>query len=1063
MLSENPRNLILLKASAGSGKTYNLALNYLALALQEQSRFRHILAVTFTNKATREMKERIINFLVKIARSQDQNIISQVAEKSELSASEVIKRAQIELRNILHNYSYFSVKTIDSFNQKILRGFAREIGLLGNFKLELDTQMVLEVAVTEVIDKAGEIPEIKKWIVDFTRARLEDGRSWDISKDLKGLASELYNEQYKILETLNPQLISSTSELGVFISKLTKSKRTFEDQMKSIATQAIDVFDKYHLQASDFFQGNRGVFQYFFHILKPSGKYAPNSYVVKCLEDVEKWPSSKTQRKDEIINLVNNQLLSLLQEANSLYLSEITEYNTVSSILKNLYALGLFNEIKKAIDHYKKEHDVFLLSDTNIFLRGIIKENEAPFIYEKTGGWFYHYLVDEFQDTSKLQWENLKPLIVNSLDEQNSNLVVGDAKQSIYRWRGGDWELIEKKLLEDIQPGRINIQNLDTNWRSAQEVLHFNNALFENLPGEFKKTFEKEAPESLHILGNDFTRLYQNASQKMGYLDASIKGYVEINLVDKEDENGSLKKLKNQLERLQDAGYKLSDIAILTRTKAEGAKIIEYLGEQNQLNGEHRFNTVSNESLLLKNYPAIRLLINSFYFIKDPDNDLNLANLAIAYFNEKEESESLDQLLIKTNFKKEFQTLFPKKFLERIGEFQRYGLHNCSSELIGIFQLDKKSQNAPYLMAFQDTLQSFISDYGNDIFSFLDWWEENKQKLALQNPETIDAIRVMTIHKSKGLEFEAVILPYVDWNIDHEGNKSVFLWCKNENDEYPEQQMVPLKYVKDLSESHFSTAYFEEKQRALIDNLNLCYVAFTRAKRVLMVNTTKSTGNTKGKSVSSLLQQVIDSDSFLPGMEKDDDQFSFGHLHSIKPKGEIEKIVPTTYQISHWGKKAKLKKRGREFFEKGTEDRKEKINYGIIVHEILARISAPTDVPQLLLEYHFQGIISKEEIDQIEAQINSIFSNPVVAGWFKDQWDVKSEQSILSPGNDEMRPDKVLIKDLNAIIIDFKTGKELPEHGRQLARYKQKLKEMGFQSIKAYVLYISKNKVREID
>ena len=462
------------------------------------------------------MKERILAFLLKIARNEDSNLIEQIATKANLSTTETVARAQHELRNILHNYSHFSVKTIDSFNQKILRGFAREIGLPGNFKLELDTKKILDHAITRVIENSGENPEVKKWIIDFSREKMEDGQSWDITKDLKNLAKELYNEQFKLLETIDPAIISSTPKLGEFIMTLKKIKRSFEDKMKIIGQEAVDILQDHHFNPTDFYQGNRGVFQYFLSIQKPIDKYSPNSYVLKCQEEVEQWPSSKTPRKQEVIEVSGKKLLPLLHQAILLYNIEHREYATASAILKNTYALGLFSEVKRAIDQYKIENDTFLLSDTNVFLRGIIRDNDTPFIYEKTGSWYHHFLIDEFQDTSRLQWENLKPLLVNSLDENNRNLIVGDAKQSIYRWRGGDWELLEKEISRSIGQERVEVKDLDTNWRSVTEVLQFNNALFDILPGIFRKTFLQETPQEFLFYADDFQKLFHNSTQKEG-------------------------------------------------------------------------------------------------------------------------------------------------------------------------------------------------------------------------------------------------------------------------------------------------------------------------------------------------------------------------------------------------------------------------------------------------------------------------------------------------------------------------------------------------------------------
>ncbi len=1069
MSSDALQKLIVLKASAGSGKTYHLALEYISLAITGKVDFRQILAVTFTNKATREMKERILNFLQQISKGRNGVLIEQLSTKTQLSASDIQTRSSLLLQKILHNYSHFGVSTIDSFNQKILRGFTREIGLIGNFNLELDYQKVLDYSIDKVIESANANPEIIKWLLDFSREKLIAGSNWDIRTDLANLASELNSERFKILEADDPNIISDNKQLDEYIRRLKKIKFAFENHMKNIGLDAVKIAEVYDLIPQDFSYGESGVFGHFIKIQSNNKSYEPGQRALKALEDPESWYSKKSDKKESILAAVENGLHNKLEQAIQFYESKGREYISADSILKNMYALGLFTQIKKAIDDYKFEKDLFLLSDTNIFLKGIIQDNETPFIYEKTGSWYSHFLIDEFQDTSRLQWENLKPLIANSLAELDENLIVGDAKQSIYRWRGGDWELIEKDIHQSFADEFLQVINLDTNWRSAKHVVEFNNSLFRVMPSVFKSAYQAAVENEYHF-NDDFDLIYQNIEQKISAANQSKEGHLKINFSEKEEtkdlwKEKGLEWLKKSIEELQDANYSLNQIAILTRTKSEGTEAVNFLNEQNRSNGNFRYDVISGESLLIKNFPSIRLMINCLKLITDPESKLFAADVAIEYSRVKNESEDLSSIVGNPAFVKKVFQLFPPTFLEKLENLKRFGLLESFSFIVNIFGLDKMEENLPYLMAFQDIIHQFVNENGNDIGSFIEWWENEKDRQTLQSPENINAIRVMTIHKSKGLEFDAVLIPFFNWEIDHSGNKNVFIWCKNHEDQFDQQKIVPLKYQSALSQSYFEKEYCDEKHRAFIDNLNLCYVAFTRAKKALMIHGESMKKNKKElKNVSEILIRTLEFEDFelKEYFDSETDKFTYGKLGDQSKKAIAEKGKHSHFIQNDWSGKIKLRRRGRDLFEKSQAGRKEKINHGLLVHEVLAEIHSKSEINKLLSEYQNLGLITRNEISDLLDQFDRVFANPVVNKWFESDWEVKRESTILSQDNVELRPDRVLVKDKKAIIIDFKTGREMKEHSLQLMRYRNKLIEMDYQAVDAFVLYINTNKVKQI-
>lgn len=1064
--------LTILKASAGSGKTFSLALEYIAQAIKEGSDFRQVLAVTFTNKATKEMKERIVFFLKKLSLDEDKSLCQLLEEKTGLTHREIQKRSFFVLKNILHNYSHFSVSTIDSFNQKILRAFTREIGLIGNFNLELNTQKIVEAGIDLVLDSGSDKKDIKKWLLEFIKDKLQQGKSWDIKKDLKSLAMELYSEAFKIIELKHRYELPDAGQLQDYVQTLRKIKHAFEQQMKTFGRQAEAIATQYDLAVTDFKYGKTGAFNYFLKIQANPADCIPGSRVMACYHNPDNWFNKNSIKREEIERAVRAGLQDILVNALSFYEKKYGEYTTADAILRNIFTLGLFSEIKNAIDAYKRENDIFLLSDTNVFLKGIIGENEAPFIYEKTGSWYRNFLIDEFQDTSRLQWANFKPLVANSLAENQPNLIVGDAKQSIYRWRGGEWELIEKELLADFHKEYLETKNLETNWRSSPEVVAFNNAVFEILPHAFRSAFESLNTSEQTMFGGDFNLIYQNANQNVAEGNAGKTGYVKVDFSAKEENKKEWKEmalewLKQNIDRLLEHGYSPGSIAILTRTKGEGAEVVDFLHEQNDGSGR-RYEVLSNESLLLVNFPAIRLIINCLKFIRDPESELALANVAVEYFYTKNSKDKLSELLAKVTFKEELSSLFPSQFMANIEAFRQHSLLEAVAEIIAIFHLNSHPENTACLTAFQDVALNYVNENTNDTRAFLEWWDDEAGKQTLKSPENAEAIQVMTIHKSKGLEFDVVFIPFLNWNVDHNTNNDVYMWCENKTEPFSQLRVAPMRYQNRLSGSLFAGEFFDEKHRAYIDNLNLCYVAFTRAKQALFLHAElPAQDRKKGKKafcVSDLLFDALATDNFAlkSCFNEDEGKFESGNLGRRKNMAEKKAGTAHLFMQNRWTEKAELKRRGREFLKKDPHNRKQKINYGLIVHEILAELKGLDELEKVLARYQTEGLISAEEFKILKDQLDSIVANPEVARWFETGWEVKTESAILSKDNGELRPDRVMINNKSAIIIDFKTGSENPQHVKQIVRYRNKLIEMGYESVKAFLLYIANNKVKQI-
>ena len=1074
---------LIYRSSAGSGKTYRLAIEFVSLAIKNPNLFNKILAVTFTNKATREMKERIILFLQKIANKEDQGLLDEVRQEIKLlSDQQIADNARIVIDKILHNYTQFSISTIDAFFQKIVKSFAREIGLLGNFKVELDQEKIMAEIIDQMMDDLGKEPELTGWLVDFSFSKVDDNKAWNIRPEIESLAKEVFKESFRTVE----EGLEGTGkpEFDLLLGEIKKTKKEFESVMTSGATEALKLMEVHGLEIGDFAYNYGGPAGFFFRI-KTRQEYDPKARARQTLEDPEKWSAKAAPKKDQIRTVVNAGLHRITQSLVDHYDKHNAEYITALEIHRNLYVFGILKRITDKLRVYRHEHDVMLISDVAVFLNRIIADNDAPFIYEKTGSWYRHYLIDEFQDTSGYQWQNFRPLVENGLSQSYKSLLVGDGKQSIYRWRGGDWSLIQQQVGRDLYNYHPVERPLDTNWRSDRKIIEFNNEVFTYLSALISRNFSMEMeslslPESdkelLLAMSGEVERLYTDVAQKVAEknLEPSA-GRIELNAFHKTDgtswKETALEELPKTIERLQDSGFSASDIAVLVRKSDDGKQVIERLmRSKNSAEGNEQYcyDAVSNESLFLGNSSAVRLLINSIKYGLNPRDAISKAEISFNYHQLKTENFNASQIhdlgFIGGS------GLPPENFDESIQSFISLPVYEMIEKIIQFFKLDNARYKG-YLQAFQDVVLEYFGSETKDLNDFLEWWEEQGKRQSIQLPESMNAIRIMTIHKSKGLEFKALIIPFCDWKLDLEANKNNIIWCSTDKQPFDKAGILPLKYTKSLADSFFARDYYQEKIRAYIDNLNLLYVALTRAENYLIINCPPPGENLT--NVGDLMVQAISHISSLSNNQlhvKTDANEDFVTRYFIgEPvKALKEQEISTVkkpilpYQSADWQQKIAIRKRGSNLFDKDTPEWKIRVNYGMLVHEILAAVRSEQQVPELLDRYFVEGIISGEERAVLVEQLNLIFSNTLVRSWFNTTADVKTEVPLIAAGDTDKRPDRVLIDGENATVIDFKTGAENPADKRQVLAYQSLLKEMGFLVVEAYLLYIPQNKAIKV-
>lgn len=1087
------------RSSAGSGKTYTLTREYLALALRDPEAFRGILAVTFTNKATQEMKDRILRELNDLQEGKSP-MAAELAAETGMSEEVIGMRARLVLQQVLHHYTWFSISTIDSFFQKIIRSFAKEVGMQGSFRIELDQNKVLGEVIDALLLEVGDNKELADWVVRFSQDRVEEARSWDVRGDMFKLGSELFREEVR---QRAGDMAENTGHQGFirdFQQKLQKIVAIYEQQMAAFSRKANQVKERYNLTTDDFAYGKSGVAGYLDKLADSKADYSPGKRTLDALDDPGKWASKSSKKREEIITCVESGLLDVLQSVVGLYQREHTRYNSALHVLKNLYTFGILRDIARHLQDYKDENDLMLISDSTQFLHGIIGGNDAPFVYEKTGSRYQHFLIDEFQDTSSMQWQNFKPLVENSLASAQRNLVVGDVKQSIYRWRGGDWRLLLTEVQEGIDPGMTEVKNLAVNWRSRYEVIAFNNSLFAAaapmlaaLFADAVQEIEDEAQAQwLAAQTEQFKQAYEEVAQAFpGQKNPLPPGYVQIDLLEaEEDEKDAdlrqriVEGLPAQIEDMQERGIALRDIAILVRRKSEGRLIADYLMEYQgspEAKPGMRYDVVSNESLYLGQAPVIRLLIHALRYLINPADGIARVGIAtelhryirqeepplaalfheVAHFDEADEGSTTDWL--------------PEELRKRRAWLSKQPLFEVVENLIALFGLEGKPQEFAYLQAFQDLILNYIQQESTDLISFLEWWDEKGKTESIKIPEAMDAIRIMTIHKSKGLQFKVVLVPFCTWNFDHDATNDNILWTRSAEEPFAEAGYFPLIYRTDLQKTLFRIDYWQERMRAAMDNLNLLYVALTRAEKELRITglyQKKDSGLVR--NASDLLQRIISETADagvgedLPQValaehwDEDSRRFSYGSPISGQ-KEEVSKPEQLkNYAAHNWRSKLSIRPRGDNFFSEVEGGVSDQVNYSKLLHELLASISYLEEVDEQITRFRFEGRLDEEDEPRVRELLEEMMQQERIAAWFADDWEVKTEVPILPKTGELRRPDRVLIGKDRSIVIDFKLGEPRKSHTRQVKEYMQLLSQMGYPAVEGHLLYLDTLKTERI-
>ncbi len=1030
-------------ASAGSGKTFTLVKEYLKILFSSNNneKFKQVLAITFTNKAVGEMKARILEMLEMFSNTAilgtPNSMFKAICEELPIDATKLHNRSKTILNTIMHNYAAFDISTIDGFNHRLIRTFAHDLKLPLNFEVELDVKALLNEAVDSLIAKAGSEKTLTKVLIDFALEKADDDKSWDVARDFNAIASLLINENdLKYVKTLEEKTLDDFNDLKQLI--LIKIKAEEKAVMDS-AEGALNLIENNDLDFSDF---SRGTLPNHFKKAREFnflGLYS-NQLENNIAEGVKIYSKSLDLIKASTIDSILPQIGEYYQSTKS----AVFRLKFLKAFYKNITPLSVLNAINNELNIIKVEQNKMLISEFNGIISNEIKDQPTPFIYERMGEKFRHYFIDEFQDTSQLQWENLIPLIDNTLTGENlkgergTAMLVGDAKQAIYRWRGGKAEQFIglNKGDRPFQVEQTNVR-LESNYRSFENIVTFNNHFFEYL-------------SSIAFSNMDYALLYKNATQRLFIED---KGHVNLSFIDfeKSDDTDEMYS-QHVLETINsciDSGYELKDICILVRKKKEGIAIAEYLSNVG-------LKITSSETMLINNSSEVRfansilsLLLNP----KDSDSKVYVLDYLADAYDIKDKHDyfkrhiHLDLSAFFESFKMFDIDISPKTLVQE-------PLYDIAESIVRDFKLVKTS-NA-YIQFYLDVVLEYSQKHISDALGFLEYFNKKKDSLSIVSPQNQNAVQIMTIHKSKGLEFPIVIFPYAQLDVYNEIEPKE--WYAIDKEEYNGFSHTLLNYTKDFElYDNIGLEIHKRHQAALeLDNLNLLYVALTRPIEQLYVIGKKDInkkGDVNSRTYSGLLMNYL-----MQTGEWNDSQLSYSYGNPKKKSTKQDNSNDTIEQsefISTAKKEHDIKVISNSGYLWDTEQQNA-IEKGNLIHDIMAHINTKEDIAFVINEFMSSGTINKEQANSLLITIHQIVEHPELENYFDQAQTIYNERDIITKAGKILRPDRLVInKKSQGVIIDYKTGLHNPKYQHQLQDYQDVLEDMGIEVTHKILIYVN--------
>jgi ATP-dependent exoDNAse (exonuclease V) beta subunit len=1066
--------LTVYKASAGSGKTFTLATEYIRLLVEDPQSYRTILAVTFTNKATEEMKTRILSQLYGIWKGlpESDRYLQAIQEKTDLPTKTIRERAGIGLANLLHNYNYFRVETIDTFFQSVLRNMARELDLTTNLRIGLNDTQVEELAVDQMIEDLSTTDVILQWILKYIMENISDDKSWNVISQIKKFGRTIFRDEYKEVSQALEKKMTEPGFFDDYTTRLREIRDTAEERMKQIADSFFDTLDEEGLTIEDFAYGKTGLCSFFLKLRQGIfDESIVGKRVTDSLGDPTKWYKNSHPRRELIHALADSTLGDIMRLAIEERPRQWKRYKSADLTLRHLNQLRLLSSIEGKVREINETSNRFLLSNTQHLLHALIGESDSPFIFEKIGTQLEHVMIDEFQDTSTVQWQNFRVLLAETMSHvQGSSLIVGDVKQSIYRWRSGDWRLLND-IEQQFSTQQITTISLKTNFRSDRNVITFNNLFFRNA-ANLEYLTQKELNETA---AEQLRRAYADVEQLIPE-DRQSQGEVCIRLLPAEDyQEQTLQQIADIIGDLTAQGIPQRDIAILVRTNALIPIIAQYFMEQNP-----EVTIVSDEAFRLDASPAVNLLVLALRLITHPDDQLTKAAIVKLWHCDVLQEDTADHDLLLSTC--DLDALLPDTFKGNFDELITMPLYELVEHLHAVFTLERLNGQSAYVCAFYDQLADYVSENTASIDGFLKEWDESLSGKTIQSDVT-EGVRIISIHKSKGLEFDYVICPFCDWQLEKQSGN--ILWCQPEEVPYNDLPIVPIDYSqKQMMGTIYEQDYLQEHLQNTVDNLNLLYVAFTRARQGLYVLGRRKASGSRSTLIEQCLPLVANElpEATLEGLEDEQQSiaFQYGTLLHRSPKEKaggnnnpfLQPSEPLTVDFRHQESKVIFRQsnRSRDFVAGEDEDDEQRRNYiqtGSVLHQIFSTIRTTDDIDDALRQLQFEGVIYDDHItaDKITEMLRKRLSNPKVADWFSSRWTLFNECTILSVEDGEVRehrPDRVMTDGHEWIVVDFKFGAPKPEYHDQVRAYMDLLASMGHTHITGYLWHVYSNQIEEV-
>ena len=1046
----------ILNASAGSGKTYQLAFQYVRDVIDQPARYRHILAVTFTNKATEEMKSRILKEIHLLASGADSTYLGPGSENlcRVLSLDEhTVRQRAAEVRaKILHDYSRFAVLTIDTFFQRILRAFIKELGIDLDYNVEIETESVLSKSADALIEQITVDEELKQWLTAFVQERIDEGRRWDIRDGVLSLGGEIFKEKNKA--TLGA--MHSRKELKAIVDCTVGRAEASKEQMRTTARRAVEIITSAGLTAADFSGKSRSFANYFFTVA--DGTLKPyTATVAKMASTTDGWCA-----KGSPAQALVGELQPLLRTLCDDYDRNIRLWNTASLLRENYRSFALLSDLYAKVRELCEQQNTMLLSETKYILSEFIAHNDAPFIYEKVGNRFERFMIDEFQDTSAKEWENFLPLLLNAIaqSDETSVLIVGDIKQSIYRWRGGDWKILHSEAARALGERNTQTVTLRENWRSLPVVVHFNNDIIGRIVAADNRWLNDSlaaaaargdiSAAECSAWSDTLADAYREHAQ-IPRRKAEYPGYVSVETF------AGHPPVVERICTLLDKGFRPCDIMILVRSATDGARIAAELLDFKRRNEEprYRFDVMTQEALIIGKAPVSSFIIAALRLALNPDDSLSRAiynRYLGADFDRALSDEDRD-------FFRSIRLLSPEEAFERI--VMRHALHDAPRE-------------TAYLQAIHEQIIAFGASKIADIALFLRWWDEQGSTRSLSVDESVSTVEISTIHKAKGLEKRVVLIPYCSWPLNPKtsGLQNI-VWAEPRGEECESLGRFPVRYQSAMAASSFSSEYYREQVYTHVDNINLLYVALTRAAESLHIFIPERCDHTVGElllhSISIEGNKATLGGSLEGEFHADEAgrHITFGAFEgpsaSGKKNSEIRHVILDAYPTHR--PELRLRLPSQRYFEESGAEGLSPRDLGILMHRAFEQASNEEEILRTVDQMQADGSLSPADTETLRRMIDQALTRPEVREWFSGEWEhVRNEQEIVIPGDASVRrPDRVMVSADRAVVVDYKFGALDAERYRsQIREYCRLLREMGYVRTEGYLWYVRRGEIERV-